>query len=997
MGDLKTLNNKRKWLPNLKWVALLMILAANQNCFSQNYNFLHYSIENGLAQSQVLKIYQDNSGYLWLGTRSGVSRFNGTDFETFSKVNGVIGNEVYSICQAKDRILFRSDGGISALYLNKIQNYPIKRGRYRNMTNDLIIDGKGMIWFINNGQLCEFEKGGSHPVSITPDAKTDFIQSISTDRNGLLYVAVYKKGIYCLSGNRWINIAPFNGAYKDLFVSKILFDNSNLDKAYLLTSKALFVLMNGVISPYRNPLLDTMKRALTSIGLDKRGDLWVGTDKGVCYLNKTDPIYFTSGNGFTNSTINDIFRDDQDNMWLATDDDGFYQFRGFTFSGFEKINGDPISAVMNIKGDEQNTLWFASFGDGLIKYSNNHLQRVVLPSDNPLTRNVTSLAYKKNNPMLIGTLGGGLWSFEHNRFLLAGKGQKLPQYINSVIYDSDNTIWISAQWGCFYLKDGKSNGIKGINSSVLNTLEIGADSILACTFNNIILIKDYAVDPNFKFNPFSNSTILCSMKYKNIILFGSFGDGLFMIDLAKRKVRKYTTLDGLNSNDVYSLTAGADGMIYAGTGRGMARFNVDTNGFEIHFRNDIVPDPILEYNQDAILNYGNKIWAGTSRGISVFNADDPYTRDINQKRPIINIESVKFIDQETGKETSFDPVPVNLLTKYSHKHISITFKGIFYQDPDNILYQYRLKGMDSLFSLPTKSGHVEYIALEPGKYSFEVKAITSSGINSITKRVLIEIKPAFYQTVFFNIIAFALVIAIVAIVQFVLQRRKNKQRQLLESVKRDEQIKVRRYTAEDFHDDIGNKLTRILMLANVLERKTKEQNEEKELIRLIKENANTLYNGAKDILWALDPQSDNLFSILIYIKNFAIDAFSNLDKTLIFADPDPKYKDLVLPLEYSRNISMIFKELLYNVLKHANAETITLTVYENAEFIVIKLVDDGAGFEQDQQSSGRGLKNIRNRARRINGTIYIASEAGKGSEITLMLDRKQLFNITSIN
>ncbi len=997
MSDLKTLDVKRKWLSNLKWFGILMILAANQDCFSQNFNFSHYNIENGLAQSQVLKIYQDNSGYLWLGTRSGVSRFNGTDFETFSKVNGMIGNAIYSICQAKDQILFRSDGGISALSMNKIQNYIIRRGRYRNLTNDLIIDGKGRIWFINNAQLYRFEKDGSHPVSITPDPKTDFIQSISTDRNGLLFISVYKKGIYCLSGDRWIKIAPFEEAYKDLFVLKLLFDNSNLAKAYLLTSKALFVLMDGVISPYRNLLLDTMKRTLTSIGQDKQGDLWVGTDRGVCYLSKNNPIYFTNSNGFTNSTINDIFRDDQDNMWLATDDDGFYQFQGFTFSGVDKINGDPISAVMNIKGDEQNTLWFATFGDGLIKYSNNHLERIVLPSDNPLTRNVTSLAYKMNNPMLIGTLGGGLWSFEHNRFLLAGKGQKLPQYVNSVIYDSNNTVWISARGGCFYLKDGKCNFIKGINSSVLNTLEIGADSVLACTFNNIMLIKDYAVDSNFKFNPFSNSSILCSMKYKNIILFGSFGDGLFMIDLAKRKVRKYTTLDGLNSNDVYSLTASADGMIYAGTGRGMARFKVDTNTFEIHFRNDIVPDPILEYNQDAIVNYGNKIWAGTSKGITVFNADDPYTRDINQKRPIINIESVKIIDQETGKETSFDPAPENLLTNYSHKHISISFKGIFYQDPDNILYQYRLKGIDSLFSLPTKSGRVEYIALQPGKYTFEVKAITSNGVNSITKRVLIEIKPAFYQTVFFNIIAFALVISIVGIAQFVMQRKRNKQRQLLETVKRDEQIKVRRYTAEDFHDDIGNKLTRILMLANVLDRKTKGQNEEKELIRQIKENADTLYNGAKDILWALDPQSDNLYSILIYIKNFAIDAFSNLDKTLIFTDPDPKYKDLVLPLEYSRNISMIFKELLYNVLKHANAETITLTVYENAEFIVIKLADDGAGFEQDQQSSGRGLNNIRNRAKRINGTIYITSEAGKGSEITLMLDRKHLFSITSIN
>src|SRR6185437_6047620 len=138
-------------------------------------------------------------------------------------------------------------------------------------------------------------------------------------------------------------------------------------------------------------------------------------------------------------------------------------------------------------------------------------------------------------------------------------------------------------------------------------------------------------------------------------------------------------------------------------------------------------------------------------------------------------------------------------------------------------------------------------------------------------------------------------------------------------LKRDEQIKIREQTAEDFHDDIGNKLTRIAILADVLKNKThSENNDQKKLIDQIKENASALYTDTKDILWALDPQSENLFEILSFIKNLAIDIFSNTDIILEFNQFEFKEGRFELQLDFSRNISMICREVLHNSLKHAD-------------------------------------------------------------------------------
>jgi signal transduction histidine kinase len=210
-------------------------------------------------------------------------------------------------------------------------------------------------------------------------------------------------------------------------------------------------------------------------------------------------------------------------------------------------------------------------------------------------------------------------------------------------------------------------------------------------------------------------------------------------------------------------------------------------------------------------------------------------------------------------------------------------------------------------------------------------------------------------------------------------------------MKRDESLKIRQQTAEDFHDELGNKLTRITVLSEILDTKMDEsQADQKKLLEQIKQNAASLYNGTRDILWALDPQSENLNEILNHIRDFGKELFLDTPVEFEFNGIDESLTQVKLPIAYSRNILMIFKELLNNILKHARATQVTVNLINvQKNEVHLTLEDNGSGFDPAITRKGQGINNIIARAKRIDGHININSEKGKGTSVDLKININQ--------
>jgi signal transduction histidine kinase len=262
-----------------------------------------------------------------------------------------------------------------------------------------------------------------------------------------------------------------------------------------------------------------------------------------------------------------------------------------------------------------------------------------------------------------------------------------------------------------------------------------------------------------------------------------------------------------------------------------------------------------------------------------------------------------------------------------------------------------------------------------------------AGDSSVVKilKYPFEIITPFHKTGWFRLAILAACILLGITIQYIVNRRKQNRMALLERLRREEQTKVRERTAEDFHDEIGNKLTRINVLTNVLKNKIGEPTPDtKRIIEQIQDNTGQLYSGTRDILWSLKPTNDNLYEILHRIRDFGGELFQDTEIDFVFTGTDDRWKAYKLPLDSSRNLIMIFKEALNNCLKYAGATKVELhAVLKEDDILHLELKDNGKGFDMDTIKRGHGIDNMNVRAKRLNGRLYIDAHTGTGTVISL--------------
>ncbi|HUH33673.1 MAG TPA: two-component regulator propeller domain-containing protein, partial [Daejeonella sp.] len=647
--------------------------------------------------------------------------------------------------------------------------------------------------------------------------------------------------------------------------------------------------------------------------------------------------FYNSSNGFTDNAVNSIFRDAEDNIWFATEGAGIYKYDGDKTMVFDKAQGLSNEVVMGFATDRQGSMWMNCFGNTLVKLHNGKVSNVDLPVPDSIHYSISHLFNDKDGNIWIGTSGAGLWRYDGKGFKnFPYEPGKVPKVIRYIMQDRHGTIWLATPTGCYLLSNGKFSHLKDLDAFVGGLLEIGNDSILVSTQKGNFLIT--GSERRVQLIPrkeLQKTDLYCMAAYKNQVFFGTAEDGIWVWDLENNKYRNLTRREGLYSNTIYSVIADNKGSIWTGTGRGINKieYNARVDSFTVSGA-EYSQRIIVECNQNAVFLKQNKLWVGTTKGAVIFDLNENL---VKKERPYIVLQSIKLFNSSvSNKNDVFSTadgfsLPKELKLAYRKNHINLNFKGIYLTNPSDVLYQYRLVGLDDTFSNPTTNSNVNYQTLPPGNYVFEARALNSEGISSDNMlRFPFSIRPAFYQTIFFRLAVILFLVLSGIALQAYLHKRKNLRLQQIEGMKREERLKARQQTAEDFHDDLGNKLTRISILTDILNMKLNgEHQEEKQLILQIKENASSLYRGTKDILWALDPKSDNLYEILSHISEFGMELFQDTAIEFSYEGITEQLANTRLPMEYSRNISMIFKEALNNSLRHAEAHHVLLNVSDN--------------------------------------------------------------------
>jgi signal transduction histidine kinase len=163
----------------------------------------------------------------------------------------------------------------------------------------------------------------------------------------------------------------------------------------------------------------------------------------------------------------------------------------------------------------------------------------------------------------------------------------------------------------------------------------------------------------------------------------------------------------------------------------------------------------------------------------------------------------------------------------------------------------------------------------------------------------------------------------------------------------------------------------------------------KNIVNQIKDNALHLYGGARDIIWSLNPSSDNLYEILTRIRDSGVDLFADTGTEFSCEGIQDGFRTVIVPIDYSRNLIMIFKEALNNCLKHSQAHTVTLEIMPNGiQSWRIVLRDNGKGFNLNAIKKGHGIDNMQVRAKRIQAELEFAMLPMGGTRLELRFSLK---------
>jgi len=285
---------------------------------------------------------------------------------------------------------------------------------------------------------------------------------------------------------------------------------------------------------------------------------------------------------------------------------------------------------------------------------------------------------------------------------------------------------------------------------------------------------------------------------------------------------------------------------------------------------------------------------------------------------------------------------------------------------------------------------VDYPALPPGAYRFLVRAVGSDGnpggrIAAVRFRIL----PPIWQRWWFRIAAVIIIaIPIVALARY----RRQKTRAVREAEEalqrsREERLveleRVRARIATDLHDDIGSSLTQISILSEVMRRDAgSDDSPASERLRIIARSSRELVDAMSDIVWAINPQKDQLSDLTQRMRRFASDVFTARNIAFKLRLP-PVDRNVKLGANLRREVFLIFKEGINNMVRHSGCSRADIEFQLGEDSLQLSLRDDGNGFDTAQQSEGHGLMSMSERARDIGGKLEVASIISGGTTLIL--------------
>jgi ligand-binding sensor domain-containing protein/two-component sensor histidine kinase len=464
------------------------------------------------------------------------------------------------------------------------------------------------------------------------------------------------------------------------------------------------------------------------------------------------------------------------------------------------------------------------------------------------------------------------------------------------------------------------------------------------------------------------------------IWFGSFGGGLGVFNPKTEKFRTFTTKDGLIHNNISSLTADSNGHYWIGTKGGISCFTPPDDPFAPDYRisfinydvSDGLPSNVMNL-MSAYCDTDGTVYFGTrNAGMIYFDPDDLINNDF--KPPVYITEfrlKNKLVSINDSNSVLKSPIEFTKEIKLNYKQnmISFSFAALNYIHPEKNKYAYKLEpfGKEWIYTDASQRS-AYYTNLDPGEYIFKVKGSNNDGVwNENPTELKIVITPPFWQTTWFRI----LVALAVAGIIYSFYRYRIGQIVLLQ--------RIRNKIAADLHDDIGSTLNSIALYSDLAKKQPAQRDH---ALDMIGESARNIIDSMSDIVWMINPKNDSFDKIIFRMRSLTHDVLRTKKIDCQFKY-DETLNNISLPMGMRRNIYLIFKEALNNMIKYSNATRASVKMLHENRNVILLISDNGIGFDHTLSHNGNGISNMVQRAQEIGAKLRIESEYGAGTNIEL--------------
>jgi ligand-binding sensor domain-containing protein len=619
-------------------IILLFVLPFSEAAESGSLRFQHFNADDGLSNSTVNCILQDQKGFFWFGTFNGLNRYDGYQYTAYLKSktnqNSIGSNRIIALCQDQQGIIWigSNDNGISTYdpVNDRFTNYVVNPADENSLSNNTITsvfcDKKGRIWIGTAGGGLNLFLPASHEFrhysmnSADVQLPSNHITYIAEDNSGNLWLTTEGVQFCCfnpeknfcktfelkLTGN-----ATFSSYYKKIYIhDSILWigtEGTGFFAFDLLLNK--FIDLSGI-----SAFSKLNNRVVKALQIDKNGRMWIATDgSGLTVINTNDNSYedyhadYCNTDALTSDALLSLYIDRQQNVWLGTYQSGINLFRKNTsrFEILKQKTPDGLSnrSVLSIVEDEKEDLWVGTDGGGLnhINHKTGRVDYLINDPLNPqsISGNIVKVIYRDNNNNLwLGTFGKGLNKYERKtgRFIHYNHNANDPRSL------SHENIWALCE-------DSKSSLWVGTLGDGLNLFDVSTEK-------SIRYVADFS-NPNTIVHPLV--TVIFKDSRKNLWI-GTEGG----LDLFKPEENKFYHYKH-NDNDVTSLSNNLINCIYEdshktlwiGTdGGGLNRLQDDLKGFLIISVNDGLPNNSVQAIQE---DNENCLWLSTRGGLSRYN------------------------------------------------------------------------------------------------------------------------------------------------------------------------------------------------------------------------------------------------------------------------------------------------------------------------------------------------------------------------------------------